>query len=142
MDAPVLLPRYRFERVEATVHWAHVELAIELELASAGDGPCERVDIVATVHDLGDYWDTAWVPRTASLQLSGARRPGPAPGLVSIALEPSAADAGVPALRSMTFDPAAACVSWLHGPGLTTAPMPDFWDPLVTWAREVWAAGG
>jgi hypothetical protein len=114
-----VLPAYRFELVELTIHWGHVEAAIELAI----DG--DRVDLV--VWDHGDYWDTDWVPRRAALRVRGRARPD------GLDLEPPSP---VAAMRFAVDEAKQEFRSYSGSP----APLPDWWAPLWTWARATWAA--
>ena len=118
-------PRYRFEWIEASVHWAHTEVAIDLDLSSVEDG---RTHVRATVWYYGDYWDTEAVPQNATIDLVG--RLVVAAGIVRIVVEQPAP------LATLTF--AADChqVRWFNGPRLTRPELPDFCGPLLAWARD------
>jgi hypothetical protein len=115
-----VLPAYRFELVELTIHWGHVEAAIELAI-----GPKDMVDLV--VWDHGDYWDTDWVPRRAALRVQG--RPVPD----GLELDPPSPVAAV----RFAVDQARQELRSYNG---SRPPLPDWWAPLWGWARATWVA--
>lgn len=122
-----LADAYRFEFVVATMHWAHTELAVDLHVER--DGPAALLTAVVT--HFGDYWDVPFVPERAALRCSGVVTASELPGFVRIEVTSTAPFA------AMTFDPAKQRVEILAIDGHPEA-LPDFWDPLLTWAHAHW----
>ena len=122
-----LADAYRFEFVVASMHWSHTELAVDLRVQRRGSS----LDLTIVVTHFGDYWDEAFVPERAALRCTGVVSPAELDGFVRIAMTSSAP------FTAMTFDPARPLTQYLAIDG-RPGPLPDFWDPLITWARARW----
>ncbi|MBI5514092.1 MAG: hypothetical protein HY909_10015 [Deltaproteobacteria bacterium] len=120
---------HRFEEVEASVHWAHLTAAVDLEVTESAPG---RAAVRLTVWDFGDYWDTDFVPRSRTLDLTGTLEPAREP--VRVTLDPPAP------FGSLMVPAEGAVTRWYVGPGLSPKPPPEFWQALWSWARDAWKA--
>lgn len=116
--------RYRFEMIEATLNWAHTEVAVELGLIS---GPGDRVEVELTVLAYGSYPENRPEPPTAKLRLTGVAVKHD--NDISINVDQPAP------LRTITFATDVPLVEWLCVGRESKVLFPDFWEPLLEWAR-------
>ena len=115
--------RHRLELVTASIHWAHLEHAIDLCVTPLDGG---RATVECQVTDFGDYWEPYPTPRVATLTLAGTLSLDDACCRVAFSEGP---------LSELSFDPRVPRRELLLGPWSDAEP-PAFCRALLAWARS------